>query len=167
MYFTSWYLKELSLNPFLEDISTFVGPLTPLFLTSGDVCPGFQSQGGSPHLHVSSPVHNGTLRFTYGVTAVDLLAANSHSHPRTCKQALVGGSRSVLGGTFVRVQHIDYLDRKLPGLLDGFVLNGISYSTLCQLINMIELLQDHNTPALITHRFKLLKCCNTSKPYRT
>ena len=25
----------------------FVGPLIPLFWTSGDVCPGFQSQGGS------------------------------------------------------------------------------------------------------------------------
>ena len=24
----------------------FVGPLIPLFWTSGDVCPGFQSQGG-------------------------------------------------------------------------------------------------------------------------
>ena len=31
----------------LEDISPFVGPLIPSFLTSGDVCPGFQSQGGS------------------------------------------------------------------------------------------------------------------------
>ena len=25
----------------------FVGPLIPLFWTSGDVCPGYQSQGGS------------------------------------------------------------------------------------------------------------------------
>ena len=32
---------------FLEDISLFVGPLIPLFWTSGDVCTGFQSQGGS------------------------------------------------------------------------------------------------------------------------
>ena len=27
-------------------MSFFVGPLIPLFWTSGDVCPGFQSQGG-------------------------------------------------------------------------------------------------------------------------
>ena len=26
---------------FLEDINPFVGPLIPLFWTSGDVCPGF------------------------------------------------------------------------------------------------------------------------------
>ena len=32
---------------FLENISLFVGPLIPLFWTSGDICPGFQSQGGS------------------------------------------------------------------------------------------------------------------------
>ena len=31
---------------FLEDISPFYGPLMPLFWTSGDVCPGFQSQNG-------------------------------------------------------------------------------------------------------------------------
>ena len=46
----------------------FVGPLIPLFWTSGDVCPGFQNQGGFPRLHASSPVHNGFLRFTSGVT---------------------------------------------------------------------------------------------------
>ena len=32
----------------------FVGPLIPLFWTSGDVCPGFQSQGGS-RLHAFLP----------------------------------------------------------------------------------------------------------------
>ena len=46
----------------------FVGPLIPLFWTSGDVCPGFQSQGGFPHLRASSPAHNGFLRFTSGAT---------------------------------------------------------------------------------------------------
>ena len=44
------------------------GPLIPLFWTSGDVCPGFQSQGGFPHLHASSPVHNRFLRFTSDAT---------------------------------------------------------------------------------------------------
>ena len=46
----------------------FVGPLIPLFWTSGEVCPGFQSQDGFPHLCASSPVHNGFLRFTSGAT---------------------------------------------------------------------------------------------------
>ena len=32
-----------------------MGPLIPLFWTSGDVCPGFQSQGGFPRLRASSP----------------------------------------------------------------------------------------------------------------
>ena len=39
------------------------------FRTSGDVCPGFQSQGGSPD--------NGILRFTSGATPADLLAAST------------------------------------------------------------------------------------------
>ena len=34
-----------------------MGPLIPLFWTSGDVCPGFQSQGGFPHLCASSSAH--------------------------------------------------------------------------------------------------------------
>ena len=46
----------------------FVGPLIPLFWTSDDVCPGFQSQGGFPRLRASSPAHNGFLRFTSGAT---------------------------------------------------------------------------------------------------
>ena len=56
----------------------FVGPLIPLFWTSGDVCPGFQSQGGFPHLRASSPVHNGFLRFTPGVTPA--FSTNSGVH---------------------------------------------------------------------------------------
>ena len=56
----------------------FVGPLIPLFWTSGDVCPGFQSQGGFPCLHASLPVHNGFLRFTSGVTPA--FSTNSDVH---------------------------------------------------------------------------------------
>ena len=39
----------------------FVGPLVTPIWTSGDVCHGFQSQGGFPHFHVSSPACNGFL----------------------------------------------------------------------------------------------------------
>ena len=35
---------------------------------------GFQCQGGSPRLHASSPVCNGTLRFISGATPADILA---------------------------------------------------------------------------------------------
>ena len=35
--------------------------------------PGFQCQGGSPRLHASSPVCNGTLRFISGATPADIL----------------------------------------------------------------------------------------------
>ena len=58
------------------DIISFVGLLIPLFWTSCDVCPGFQSQGGSPHLHALLPVSNRIPRFTSGVTTADLLVAN-------------------------------------------------------------------------------------------
>ena len=61
---------------FLMDTCPFMGPLIPLFWTSGDVCLQFQSQGGTPHLHASSLACNGILRFTSGVTSADLLEAN-------------------------------------------------------------------------------------------
>ena len=48
-----------------------------LFGTSGDVCPGFQSQGGSPCLLACllalSPVCKRILRFTSGATPADLV----------------------------------------------------------------------------------------------
>ena len=73
-------------------MSPFCGLLIPLFWTSGNICPGFQSQGRSLRLHTSSPAHNGFLRFTSGVTPADLLAASMAAklfHPQTCIQALV------------------------------------------------------------------------------
>ena len=46
-------LSQMSyIKYFLEDISPFVGSLVLLFWTS-DVCPGFQSHGGSPRLRAS------------------------------------------------------------------------------------------------------------------
>ena len=38
---------------FLLDTCPFVGPLIPLFWTSGDVSSGFQSQSGQPHLNLA------------------------------------------------------------------------------------------------------------------
>ena len=51
----------------------FVGPLIPLFWTSGYICPGFQSQAGSC-LHAFLPAL--LLRFTSGATPADLLMAS-------------------------------------------------------------------------------------------
>ena len=63
----SLFTAFFSLN-FCRTQVLFVGPQIPLFWTSGDICPGFQSKGGLPYLHASSPAHNGFLRFTSGVT---------------------------------------------------------------------------------------------------
>ena len=60
----------------LEGISPFVGATDALFWTSGDVCPEFQSQGGSPYLHALSPAHDGLFRFTSGGTPADLFKAS-------------------------------------------------------------------------------------------
>ena len=72
-----------------------MGPLVPLFCTSGDVCPGFQSQGGIPCLHAPSPACEIFFRFSSGTTPTDLLAASMaaepfHPHTCICIQALVG-----------------------------------------------------------------------------
>ena len=61
----------------------FVGPLTPLFRTSGDVCPGFQSQGESSRLHVLAPTRNKFLRFTSGATPADLSMVAEPFHPHS------------------------------------------------------------------------------------
>ena len=53
---------------FLWRTSVLERSLIPLFWTSGDICPGFQSHGGSPCLHTLSPIGSGFLRFTSGVT---------------------------------------------------------------------------------------------------
>ena len=58
-----------------------MGLLIPLFWTSGDICPGFQSQGGFPHLCASSPVHNGFLRFTSGATPADCIEVSIAAKP--------------------------------------------------------------------------------------
>ena len=58
-----------------------MGLLIPLLWTSADVCLGFQSQGGTPHLVDSLPVYNGLLRFTCGSTPADLLAASMVAEP--------------------------------------------------------------------------------------
>ena len=48
---------EVSFNcltyEFLKKICPSMGPLIPLFRTSGDVCIGFQNQNGQPCLHLA------------------------------------------------------------------------------------------------------------------
>ena len=58
-----------------------MGPLIPLFWTSGDVCPVFQSQGGFPHLHAFLPVYNRFLRFTSGATPADCIEVSMAADP--------------------------------------------------------------------------------------
>ena len=50
-----------------------MGPLIPLFWTSDDVSPGFQSQGGSLACVVLSPAYHEFLRFTSGTTPADCI----------------------------------------------------------------------------------------------
>ena len=62
----------------------FVGPLIPLFWTSGDVSSGFQSQSGfclirTWRRRTSNVTHS--LRFISGATTADLLAASMATEP--------------------------------------------------------------------------------------
>ena len=74
-------LSELLFFKFLEDISPFCRADDTLLWTSGDVCPGFQSQGGFPCLHASLAVNNGFLRFTSGVTPADCIEVTMAAEP--------------------------------------------------------------------------------------
>ena len=49
--------------------------------TSGDICPGFQSKGGFPHLCTLSPACNGFFRFTSCAAPADLLVASTVTKP--------------------------------------------------------------------------------------
>ena len=63
-----------------------MGPLIPLFWTSGDIYPGFQSQGGYLACFFTCVI----LRFTSGVTPADCTAGPFRSmYVQTCPQALV------------------------------------------------------------------------------
>ena len=71
----------------------FVGPLIPLFWTSGDISSGFQSQGGQPYLHLAKAY---VLHVPWDSPLVwhllDLLVTSmvaEPSLPRTCEE-LVG-----------------------------------------------------------------------------
>ena len=66
-------------NKFLEFF--FMGPLTSLFWTFGNVCPGFQNKDGSLLLCALSPVCNRFLRFTSNATPADLLTASIAPQP--------------------------------------------------------------------------------------
>ena len=78
-----------------------MGQLMPLFLTFGDICPGFQSHGGSLtsvlcHLHAMF-----FFRFTSGATSADLLVSSMvvesfEPHTCTCVQPLMGLNPGIL-----------------------------------------------------------------------
>ena len=55
----------------------FLGPLIPLLWTSGDVCPGFQSQGGSLACFLTCVF----LRCTSGATPADCIEVNMAAEP--------------------------------------------------------------------------------------
>ena len=60
-------------------MSPFLGPLIPLFWTSGDVSSGFQSQSGQPYTHLVDAYvmyDVDSLRFTSGSTPANILTAS-------------------------------------------------------------------------------------------
>ena len=60
----------------------FLGPLVPLFWTSGDVSYGFQSQSGQSYSYLAGVCVTHYPRFTSGVTSADLSAASmAHALP--------------------------------------------------------------------------------------
>ena len=75
----------------------FVGPLIPLFWTSGDVSSGFQSQSWAALFVLSRGVYvTCSLRFTSGGIPTDLLVASivAESFSTMYLQAGIGGARN-------------------------------------------------------------------------
>ena len=74
-----------------------VGLLIPLFWISGEICPGFYTQGGSPCLLALSLACNRIIRFTYGATPADLLTANMAAKlfSSTYLQTSIGGAQDL------------------------------------------------------------------------
>ena len=92
-----------------------VASLITLFWTSGDIGPGFQSQGGSPRLHASFPACNRILRLTFGITPADLLAASMATEPFfpcTCEQVLVELETGICH-VFLNTDHLLNWNRKI------------------------------------------------------
>ena len=58
-----------------------MGSLIPVFWTSCDDCPVFQSHGGYSSLCALSPACNEILRFMSGMIPADLLAVNMVAEP--------------------------------------------------------------------------------------
>ena len=78
---------------FLLDTCPFVGPLIPLFGTSGDVSSGFQSQSGFCLIRTCGGIRNiRSLRFTSGATHLPVYNASiAASHlPHMRVSAVVG-----------------------------------------------------------------------------
>ena len=58
-----------------------IGLVKILLRRAKDVCPGFESQGGLPALHVLAPASDGFLSFTSSATPANLLVANVAAEP--------------------------------------------------------------------------------------
>ena len=72
----------------------FLGPPIPLFWASGDVCPGFQSQGGSLACFLACVI----LRFTSGTTPADCIEVSTAAKPFLI-HVLADVSTSIGGGS--------------------------------------------------------------------
>ena len=74
-----------------------MGPLIPLFRTSGDISSMFQNQSGQPYLHLGRGLCvTHSLRLTSGVTPADLLVASMAAEPISSTYLRAGIGRLIL-----------------------------------------------------------------------
>ena len=78
-----------------------MGPLIPLFWTSGDICPGFQSQGGSLACCLTWVI----LRFTSGVTPADCIEVSMAAEPFRSIIIHEGSLHLIIGGKGRSLSH--------------------------------------------------------------
>ena len=103
------------------------------FWTFGEVCLGFQCQGGFPGLRVLSPTCNLYLRFASGAKPADLLAATNDTSQR---QPYVTHNNMCICLFIPFLQYFDTF-RQDSDILEKLILKASFFSNLYRIVLVI------------------------------
>ena len=139
---TTTYHVILVLELFKKNWRTwvyFVEPLIPLFLTSGDIGLGFQSESVFPCLYASLAEHKRFLRFTSGATPASACQP-SHMDPHTAYKHWWGLKPGIMCAA--ASQHVTWTFLKF--FLCHYMNQYHSNDTICNLLIQLLILFSRN-----------------------